>query len=80
MESRNTTTKRTTLSANAFDGMHLTDYERAVAKARMAQAEAIADGFVYLFIGITAAAAAVRIGLSGLGRRVRAAFMKPAHH
>jgi hypothetical protein len=80
MESTKITTKRATLSTEAFDGMSLTDYERAVAKARMAQAEAIADGFLSVFRGIAAAAAAVGSGLSGLGRRVRTVFMKPAHH
>jgi hypothetical protein len=80
MESRKITTQRAALSVDAFDGMSLTDYERAVAKARMAQAETIADGFVSLFRGIAAAAAAVRNAVAGLGRRVRTVFMKPAHH
>lgn len=80
MESRNNTTKPAAVSANAFDGMSLTDYQRAAAKARMAQAEALADGFVSVFRGIAAAAAAVRSGLSALGRRIRTVFMKPAHH
>lgn len=80
MESRKITTKQAALSVDAFDSMPLTDYQRAVAKARMAQAEAMADGFVLVFQGIVATAAAVRSGLSGLGRRIRTAFMKPAHH
>jgi len=80
MELSKKTGKSTVRTADAFEHIALTDYERAVAKARMAQAETIADGLVSVFNGITAALAATGNGLSALARRVRTAFMKPAHH
>lgn len=62
-------TTRKNKPVDAFDGISLSDYQRTVAKARMAQAEAIASGFVALVKAVSNGIAAIRT-----------VFLKPVHH
>lgn len=65
--------------ADPFRGINFTPAELASAKARMAQAEGIANGMHAAYKGVVYAIVAVGNGINTLARRVRGAFMKPAH-
>jgi hypothetical protein len=64
---------------DVFRGIALSPSKVASAKARMAQAEAIADGIIAAVNGIASAFGLARHGSKIVARRLRAAFMKPAH-
>jgi len=63
-----------------LEGVRLSSREMASAKARMDQAEAIANGVIAIGKAIGAAVAGVLRGSQVFARRIKSAFMKPAHH
>ena len=65
---------------DAFEGAQFTAYERASANARMAQAEVVASIILAAYNGAGAALAWLRDVAVVVARRIRAAFMSPAHH
>jgi hypothetical protein len=66
--------------AHLLDGVRLSPHEMASAKARMDQAEAIAHGMAAIGKAVSAAVAWVVHGSQVFARRIKSAFMKPAHH
>ncbi len=66
--------------ADMLDGIRLSPSQMTSAKARMDQAETIANAIAAVGKAVGAVVAGVLHGSHFLARRVRAAFMKPAHH
>jgi len=65
--------------AHLLDSIRLSPREMSSAKARMDQAQSIANGITAVGTAIGAAIAWVLHASQAFARRIRSAFMKPAH-